>query len=429
MVRESVSDINLIYVLMIQTTILLGLTSYALSMTFYLPRVVQHCIETFDLLNAQSKGQRSLLEACSDEIYQIQDATRSKQSALSLLENYLKYLVGRHSSNINILKRSLMGANEYVTRYCIALIIVIAANLYIAQPGSPNREVHECLGALLTYLKSVVDNSKYHFLAIVHRKLETTKSVNELFGILEYALPMKRAVKVDNIYTLCFTNGYLHFEKLQGKRKEVIPDISIKEISVDKFLLQRLSTTFNEQLLDPGTEEEETESVQESAQDLNIDLKVEQKDWFTILTCNKIENNFCNVCGKEIDNVLQVQSNATIERQTSLSTEEAQDKHMKEDNHNESLRSYREYDEVRLESEILLPAVLQEIEKAKSSDNIDVVERSVSCEEQIKKLEDDDMESYNWSERKQILQRNIKVLKECLKDLQNFQSEAVDHDV
>lgn len=63
-VRESISDINLIYIIMVQTIILLGLASYAWGQKFYLPQIYRHIITTF---NVQSDKPRSLLTACKKE--------------------------------------------------------------------------------------------------------------------------------------------------------------------------------------------------------------------------------------------------------------------------------------------------------------------------------------------------------------------------
>lgn len=420
LVRESLSDINLIYVLMIQTTMLLGITSYAWNRTFCLPQVFQHSIKTFDLLNAQSRHQRSLLKACNDEISFVHNTTESGRSALLLLQKYLQYLVGCPSSNINILKRSLDGCNEHEIRYCITLIITIAANLYIARPKSDNIEVHNCLDVLFTHLQSLVDKKKYHFLGLVHRRLETTKSVYDLLGLLQFVLPVKHKMRIDNIHIIYYTrSGYIYFEKLKDKVKEIIPDISIIRITADQYLLKRL---MNQHLLEPVTAvspDTKDEDI-ESAQALNIDLKVEQKDRFAMLKSNMIENNFCNACGMEIEDTAQEELHAMLERQISLSMEEAQDKHIAESNHVLSLRRYAEYNEVNVKAQDILTVVLQEIEKTKFSDDIEVIERSVHCEKRIESLRDDNLENYNWSSMKQILQVQIELLEECLRDLQEL---------
>ena len=50
-IRESISDDNLLYIVIIQTTALLYLASLAMKKVFFIPKIFKHVIKSFDLLN------------------------------------------------------------------------------------------------------------------------------------------------------------------------------------------------------------------------------------------------------------------------------------------------------------------------------------------------------------------------------------------
>ena len=76
-VRETISDDNLLYIVIIQSTALLYLASLAMNKVFFIPKIFKHVIKSFDLLNNQGKS-FSLIKACVEQ-------ARQKRSSLSEL--------------------------------------------------------------------------------------------------------------------------------------------------------------------------------------------------------------------------------------------------------------------------------------------------------------------------------------------------------
>ena len=430
LVRDSISNINYLYIVMIQTTILLSITSYGWQKTFYLPQFYRHVVTTFDLLNVQSVEQRSLLRACKEEFEYLTHPGNARL-ALSLLLRYLKYLVGCWRSTINILYRSLQDGNEHIIRYCIASIVVIAANLYIARPTSDNAETHRCLCVLFTYLKSSVERENLQYLAPIYRRMAGVRSINDLFALLQIILPTGHNMRIDQIFILDSRKQYLHFEPKQ--LREYIPIIAIAAMNVDQYLLARLNNSGNSSLPEAGAEspvhideqsvEEDVTDTSHESQGLNIDLQIEQKDKFMLLKDNLIENNFCHACGIKIEDVQdKEEAQALYERQRSADDQDdIHDRHIADDAHQRSIANYKEYDRLKKTFDERLALILQVLEEAKVSSNSNYmyVEKATQWEQQISNLQKDTLESsYDWSERQAYLHHKLKVLQECERDLQ-----------
>ena len=423
-VRESISDMNLIYIVMIQTIILLVLTSYAWDIKFYLPQVYRHVITTFDIFNVQSEKPRSLLTACKRELFCLENNTKAGQSALSLLVGYLKFLVGCCSSAINVLYQALQGGNECIIRYCIASIIVIAVNLYIARPKSDNAEVHRCLCVLLTYLKSSVEKDNNTNLAPIYYRLCNTRSVNDLLLLLQDTLlPMGNDMRIDQIFILYYDSEKWHIKFEPKPLIQSNPAINIVKLNIDPYLFKRLANSASQTLPEPSQSIDEQASAgdADSLRDVNIDLEVEQKDKITILKLNKIENNYCHACGMKID--VQLQESHGFERHANIDDQyDINDKHIEGRIHEQNLRNYLKYEELKEKFDEQLAFVLQELEKLRAYGNANYVyiEKSTKWEHKISTLQNDSLESsYDWLRRQHLLSSKIEILKECLKDLRD----------
>ena len=93
-VRDTISDDNLLYIVIVQSTALLYLASLAWKKQFFIPKIFKHVIFTFDLLNNQGKS-FSLIKACVEEAQQNKsDLSRLGRYALHLLQQILNFYLG-----------------------------------------------------------------------------------------------------------------------------------------------------------------------------------------------------------------------------------------------------------------------------------------------------------------------------------------------
>lgn len=206
------------------------------------------------------------------------------------------------------------------------------------------------------------------------------------------------------------------------------------KLCVDPYLFERLTGSVNHNVSESSVDEQTSadDNDEDSLQDLNIDLEVEQKDKFMALEDNMIENNFCHACGMKIDVQHGKEFHSSFERQVSTDDQyDINDKHIAEPAHQHNLSSYLEYKKIKINFDKHLTLVLQELENLNNSGNTNYkyVEKSIEWEHQISNVQKDALESsYDWHKRKNDLHSKLHILIDCLRDLQDsreYQLEAI----
>ena len=213
-VRDTISDDNLLYIVIVQSTALLYLASLAWKKQFFIPRIFKHVIFTFDLLNNQGKP-FSLIKACVEEAQQNKsDLSRLGRYALHLLQQILNFLLGQLNSGCNILDRAVNNENEIVSMYYIVLILTATANLYIARPNMENEPVHKCLVLLQTKMDSLQRlTRKPNYTNYVYGTLTSISHVPQLFVMSRTLLERVKNSEMCQIFPSHDLN-YLHVQQL-----------------------------------------------------------------------------------------------------------------------------------------------------------------------------------------------------------------------
>ena len=352
-VRDTISDDNLLYIVIVQSTALLYLASLAWKKTFFIPKIFIHVVFTFDLLNNQGKS-FSLIKACVKEAQQNKsDLPRLGRNALNLLQKILNFLLGELNRDCNILARALRSENKIIPLYYIVLILTSAANLYIARPNLENEHVHRYLVLLQTKMESLLNiTRKPDYADYVYYTLNSTSSVPQLFLMAQTLLVR---VKNKEMYQI-FPSHDLHV----ARQIDGFPYIQFKPVEVDISLLDVPKTMEEKDL-------EEEVMPSDVTSDINIDTLPEFKenDLPVLLKENMIENNFCKICEVNISSDVSgiAQAQASLERQDSNESE--YEIHINSLDHKENKVNYEHYRKCEQEYNDLKSKALSTIDQLK----------------------------------------------------------------
>lgn len=290
-VRESISDENLLYIMIIETVSALYLASLGWKKTFFIPDILRYCVSNFDLLNAQTKGRYSIARACVLESQNhFEDLSRFGRYSVNRLQKLLDFLLGLlKNSTCNILSEVLTNENETISMYFVVLILVISANLYVARPTMENQPVHNCLVLLVTQLDSLRSTkTKPSFVDYVRSNLMKAQNVSQLFHLVQKLLESVK--NTDICYVVPNRDGsYLNIYPTNN-----YPSINVKLVSPNYELEKQL---LQDSQLEEIEELPESEIFEPPAAD---DQQPSNDDMISILKENLIENNFCKICNLQI---------------------------------------------------------------------------------------------------------------------------------
>ena len=381
-VRDTISDDNLLYIVIVQSTALLYLASLAWKKMFFIPKIFIHVIFTFDLLNNQGKP-FSLIKACVEEAQQNKiDLSRLGRYALHLLQQILNFLLGQLNSDCKILDRAVNNDNEIVSMYYIVLILTATANLYIARPNLENEPVHKCLVLLQTKMDSLQRHTrKPNYVNYVYGTLTSISHVPQLFVMSRTLLERVKNSEMCQIFPSHDLN-YLYVQQLDDVR--MLPNIPLKPVQVDYNLFKTSQIVLmekkegeqegkverGEHLEKEGQREEDKKDENEGhargreAEDEPQEggHEEEEEDEETVvyppqinegndilvkLKENKIENNFCWICKVSISSKISGKAEtqtaqSDFERQDS-SNESEYDNHINSSEHKEKRDQYERF--------------------------------------------------------------------------------------
>ena len=382
-VRDTISDDNLLYIVIVQSTALLYLASLAWKKMFFIPKIFIHVVFTFDLLNNQGKS-FSLIKACVEEAQQNKiDLPRLGRNALNLLQNILNFLLGQLNRDCNILARSINSGNEVVSMYYIVLILTATANLYIARPNMENEPVHKCLVFLQTKMKALQSlTRKPNYANYVYGTLTSISRIPQLFVMSRTLLERVKNSEICQIFPSQDLR-YLYVQQLDDLR--MLPNIPLKPVEVDYNLIKTSPIVLKKdekgeqeekvekggggqvekkgqgeedkkhemegQVREEGAEDkpqgDEHEEEEEEEEAVAYPPQFNEGNGILVkLKENKIENNFCWICkvniASRISGKAETQTTqGDLERQDSNETE--YDNHINSSDHKEKRDQYEHY--------------------------------------------------------------------------------------
>ena len=333
-VRSSISNENLLYIMIIETVSSLYLTSLGWKKTFFVPNILRRCVGNFDLLNAQSNDRYSVVKACILESQQYsKDLSTIGRYSINCLQNLLNFLLGLLNSNCNVLSQVLENGNDTLGMYFIVLILTISANLYIARPRLENKPVHDCLILFVTHLQSIQHNC--HFIKNVYENLLKVRFIGDLFVIVQRLLGTVKNTEIlkimpneDGSYLLShllMDTNYTHYP-LNIPIQPILPNQEL-----EKQLRQEFSAQLNEEVEDLEGNESFESSLPVTQDDIGIIDKLKE---------NMIENNVCKICNFQISTShfaaiqagdVELDQPSGLERQKSIESD--YDKHIASQSH------------------------------------------------------------------------------------------------
>ena len=332
-VRSSISDENLLYIMIIETVSSLYLASLGWKKAFFVPNILRRCVGNFDLLNVQSKDKYSVVRACVHESQQyFYDLSTFGRYSINRLQKLLNFLLGLLNSNCNVLSQVLENGNDTLGMYFIVLILTISANLYIARPRLENKPVYDCLVLFVTHLQSIQHNR--YFIKNVYENLLKVQFVGDLFVIVQRLLDTVKNTEIlqimpneDGSYLLShllMDTNYTHYSPIP-----IQPILPNQEL--EKQLRQEFSAQLNEEVEDLEGNESFESSLPVTQDDVGIIDKLKE---------NMIENNVCKICNLQISTshfaAIQVgdaelDQPSGLERQKSIESD--YDKHIASQSH------------------------------------------------------------------------------------------------
>ena len=333
-VRSSISNENLLYIMIIETVSSLYLTSLGWKKAFFVPNILRRCVGNFDLLNARSNDKYSVVRACVHESQQYsKDLSTFGRYSINRLQKLLNFLLGLLNSNCNGLSQVLKNDNDTLGMYFIVLILTISANLYIARPKLENKPVHDCLVLFMTHLQSIQHNR--HLIKNVYEDLSKVRFIGDLFVIVQRLLDTVKNTEILKImpnedgshlhrYPLMDTN-YTHYP-LNIPIQPILPNQEL-----EKQVLRKWSAQPNEEIEDLEGNESFESSLPVTQDDVGIIDKLKE---------NMIENNVCKICNLQISTShfaaiqagdVELDQPSGLERQKSIESD--YDKHIASQSH------------------------------------------------------------------------------------------------
>ena len=357
---RSISDENLLYIVIIQSLSSFYLISLAWKKNIFVPRIFESLMKNFNFLVQQSRYQYSLMRACVDEnLENFRHSSNVGRFAILQLQKLLNLLLQI------ILPRVISNHDHTITRYYVILILTISVNLIIARPTLENESVHRNLILLVTNLDLTLNRTtKPPFAEKVFSSLIEATNIQQIFEIITYLLQNVKNIEIQLIFP-SIQGNFLNFDTV--RHPSFYPSI--------RFRQQLIS---NHQLIkqDQALEEPEQEVEQEAEQDMElITLQEsdtiqfqEQEGTFTSkVKENMIENGICKICNINIQNTSRSGMVGSKELDRQDSTENEYEAHIESSDHKRKKEEHNKFSTAIDEFENQKIIILKEVQKLQKS--------------------------------------------------------------
>uniref|UniRef100_A0A1X7VQV8 UvrD-like helicase C-terminal domain-containing protein n=1 Tax=Amphimedon queenslandica TaxID=400682 RepID=A0A1X7VQV8_AMPQE len=357
---RSISDENLLYIVIIQSLSSFYLISLAWRKNIFVPRIFESMMKNFNFLVQQSKYQYSLMKACVDEsLENFRYSSDVGRFAISQLQKLLNLLLQI------ILPRVISNHDHTITRYYVILILTISVNLIIARPTLENESVHKNLILLVTNLDLTLNRTtKPPFAEKVFSNLIEATNLPQIFEIITYLLRDVKNVEIQLIFP-SIQGNFLNFDTV--RHPSFYPSIRLRQNLIS-----------NHQLIkqDQVLQEPEQEAEQEAEQDMefivlqeSVTIQVqEQEGTFTSkLKENMIENGICKICNINIQNTSRSGMVGSKELDRQDSTENEYEAHIESDDHKRKKEEHNRFSTAMEKFEYQKSIILKEVQKLQKS--------------------------------------------------------------
>lgn len=355
---QSISDENLLYIVIIQSLSSLFVISLAWRKGMYAPRIFDFMMKNFNILVQQNSYQNSLVKACVLEI--MENWNRSSdigRIAISKLRKLLNFLL--QSS----LSRVLSNHDHTITRYYVILILTISVNLIIARPTLENHSVYMNLNLLVTKLESILNTTtKPTFSQYVHSRLIEARNVHDIFSIIAELLYVVKNTEIQ-LFLPNIQGNYLNFDVAR-----FYPNLPLTQpLKPDYELIKMLH--------EPEQESELLESdieLMESQESDTIPVQEQEDGLISRLKVNMIENGICKICNIDIHANVRPKSekasDSELERQDS--TENEYEMHIETSDHKQKKEEHSNFSETRDELIYCKLDLINEVKRMQKSPNL-----------------------------------------------------------
>lgn len=298
-VFESISDENLLHILILQSLPSIYLLSLACGgERLFVPSIFEFVTENFNILTNQNRHSYSIRKACvleSQECSHYSELADLGRFAVGQLQLLLEFLL---HNNSYILSRVIRNGNDTLTRYYMVLILMISLNVIIARPALENESIYRSLIIMVTKLESILNTtSKPRFADYVYMRLKESRHVCDLFSIIQELLHPVKNVDIQQIMPNARGD---HLNSLVMKHSDTFPPIQLKQALKPDYVLLQQKTIPQE----PSPEvREETELLESEETDISASAMPDEQEstLMSKLKDNMIENNVCKICNVDID--------------------------------------------------------------------------------------------------------------------------------
>ena len=350
---RSISDENLLYIVIIQGLSSFYLISLAWRKGVFVPRIFESMMKNFNFLVQQNRYQYSLMEACVEEsLENFRYSPDVGRIAVSQLQKLLNFLLQ------SVLPRVISNHDHTITRYYIILILTISVNLIVARPTLDNESVHRNLILLVTNLDSTLNKTKKPpFAEKVYFSLVKATNIQQFFEIITYLLHDVKNTEIQK-FLPNIQGNFLNSDIV--RHPSFYPSIPLRQQLMPNY---RLIKQDQAALQEPEQEPEQLMQLITPQESDTIQVQEQEGTFTSKVKENMIENGICKICNINIQNISRsgVVGSKELDRQDS--TENEYEAHIESSDHKRKKEEHSRFSTAMEKFEYQKINILKEIQK------------------------------------------------------------------
>ena len=355
---HSISDENLLYIVIIQSLSSFYLISLAWRKGVFVPLIFESMMKNFNFLVQQSRYQYCLKKACVDE--SLENFRRSSdvgRFAISQLQKLLNFLLR------SVLPRVISNHDHTITRYYIILILTISVNLITARPTLENESVHRNLILLVTNLDLTLNRTtKPPFAEKVYSSLIKATSIQQISEIITFLLHDVKNIEIQK-YLPNIQGTFLNFDTV--RYPSFYPNVPLKQLIIPNYQLIKQDQVLQE----PEQETEQDMELITPQESDAVEIQEQESTFISKLKENMIENGICKICNINIQDTAQSRSGMAggkeLDRQDS--TENEYEAHIESSDHKRKKEEHNRFSTAIDKFEYQKNNILKEVQKLQKS--------------------------------------------------------------